>query len=875
VYVDHLSWPVAVTCYDGGIFVGVPPDILYCKDTKGDGKADVRKVVFTGFSRENVQGLMNSFQWSLDNRIQVATSSSGGMITCPSHPERPPVSISRRDFSFDPVTYEIVRESGGGQHGMSFDDWGRKFVCSNSDPIQLEMYEDRYVARNAFLAAPSARLLIAEDGTGGEVFRTSPVEPWRLVRTRLRVAGEAKGPIEGGGRASGYFSGATGTTIYRGDAWPAEYRGQAFVGDAGSNIVHRSVQEKKGVELIARRVDVKKEFVACNDIWFRPAQFANGPDGNLYCVDVYREVIEHPASLPPEIKKHLDLTSGRDRGRIYRILADGYVQRKPPNLGAATTAELVATLENPDGWHRDTASRLLFQRQDKSAIPALRKLAADSKSPLGRMHAMYALVGLKALTPEVVLAALSDSDAHVREHAVRLSEPFLEKSYPLRAKLVQMVDDDELMVRYQLAFSLGEFTGLDRNAALAKLAVRDGGDKWFRTAILSSLATGAGDVFGRLIAEESFRHNPATSGLLETLAQQIGAEHRDVEVIAAVKAVDAIPAADATLGQTIVRGLMQGLAKSGGAGDLVKPGSKADNILKQLLAAARKTATDENRPPAERADAVRSLSLGSFGETQELYTTLLDYRQPQDVQLAVLAALGSYADVSAAKIVIDAWPAMSPRLRLAATEAIFSRAAWLPALLTAVEEKKLAAVDIDTTRIKLLENHADSQIRERARKVFAGAKLGRRQDVVDAYRSVLELKGDAARGRLVFQKICSACHRQEGFGHELGPKLASLQNRGREFILINVLDPNREVNPQYLNYVVSTNNGRQLTGMVTAESATSITLTRGEGASDTVLRSEVDQLQSTGMSLMPEGLEKQLDKQGMADIIEYVMTVKN
>jgi putative membrane-bound dehydrogenase-like protein len=361
VLADKLSWPTAIACYDGGVFVGAAPDIYYLKDTDGDGKADIRKTVFTGFGRSNVQGLFNSFLWGLDNRIHGATSSSGAQVVRADVKDAKPVVVSGRDFAFDPRTLELVPTSGGAQHGMSFDDWGRKFLSSNSDHIQLVMYEERYLARNKYLAASGPRASIAADGPQAEVFRISPVEPWRIVRTRLRMSAKVPGPVEGGGRAAGYFTGATGVTIYRGDAWPAEYRGQAFVGDVGSNIVHRKVLEPDGVGLVARRVDEKKEFVASTDIWFRPAQFANAPDGNLYIIDVYREVIEHPASLPPPIKKHLDLTSGRDRGRIYRVTHDGFKQRPLPRLGKATTAELVATLAHRNGWHRDTAARLLFE----------------------------------------------------------------------------------------------------------------------------------------------------------------------------------------------------------------------------------------------------------------------------------------------------------------------------------------------------------------------------------------------------------------------------------------------------------------------------------------------------------------------------------
>jgi putative heme-binding domain-containing protein len=146
--------------------------------------------------------------------------------------------------------------------------------------------------------------------------------------------------------------------------------------------------------------------------------------------------------------------------------------------------------------------------------------------------------------------------------------------------------------------------------------------------------------------------------------------------------------------------------------------------------------------------------------------------------------------------------------------------------------------------------------------------------VVEAYRSVLSMQGDPQRGREVFTKTCASCHKLQGVGHEIGPNLAAMKARGAEAILLNVLDPNREVNPQYLTYAVLTTDGRQLTGILAAETATSITLKRADNATDTVLRIDIEQLRSTGTSLMPEGLEKQIDPAAMADLIAYLMTAE-
>jgi putative membrane-bound dehydrogenase-like protein len=875
IFAEQLSWPTAVACYDGGIFVGAAPDVYYLKDSDGDGKADVKKLIYTGFSRTNVQGLLNSFQWGPDNRIHGSASSSGGLVKRTDAPDVKPVSLSGRDFSFDPRTLELRAESGGAQHGMTFDDWGRKFVCSNSDHIQMVMFEDRYLARNPSASAAGARVSIAADGPQAEVFRTSPLEPWRIARTRLRVTGAAPGPVEGGGRAGGYFTGATGTTIYRGDAWPEQYVGQSFTGDVGSNIVHRKVLEPNGVGFVARRADAGKEFISSTDNWFRPAQFTNAPDGTLYIIDVYREVIEHPLSLPPEIKQYLDLTSGRDRGRIYRVVPDGFQQRPLPHLEKASTAALVAELEHRNGWNRDTANRLLYERRDPAAIGPLQTIAAESKLPQARMHAMYALAGLGALSADVALARLSDEHPRVREHAVRLAEKLAKGSSPLSAKLIGMADDPDLRVRYQLAFSLGELEHPARTAALAALLRRDPSDPWIRLAVFSSLRHGAGEVFFRLAAYPAWRASDAGRQLLYELAKYIGRQNQSGEVTKLLLTFESFPTAEHLLATAVVRGLGEGLAKGPGTleAQLATIGNaKAQRILADMLKTAARRAVDDTQPPGQKIDAIRTLALGRFTEAGPVLVGLVSNRQPQDVQSAAIVTLGKFSERSIAEALLSAWPGLSPRLRAEATEVIFSRADWLLALVEAAENGSLSLADVEPARLRVLETHPNEAIRRRAAPLLAKVKIGRRQDVVEAYRDALSSKGDTNRGRQVFQKLCASCHRLDGVGHEIGPSLASFRNRGAEAILVNVLDPNREVNPQFVNYVLTTEDGRSMTGMVASETANSVTLKRADDATDTVDRTQIEELHATGLSIMPEGLEKQIDLAQMADLLAYLMS---
>ena len=482
-----------------------------------------------------------------------------------------------------PARSSLRAESGGGQYGMTFDDWGRKFVCSNSDHLQIVMYEDRYVARNPFLAAPSPHVSIAADGPAAAVFRISPVEPWRILRTKMRVAGEAHGPIEGGGTPAGYFTSATGITIYRGDAWPAEYRGQAFVGEVAGNLVHRKVISDEGIGFVARRVDAGKEFLASTDIWFRPVVDGQRPGRHALrrrYVSRGDRASREPARLDPQAARP------DERPRAGPHLPDR--ARRFSTAPAATTRRSDDRTACGDAWNIATVGTATRRPgcsssgSDKSAIGPLEKLATGSTMPEARVQGMCALAALGSLTPDVVLHGLNDSHPRVREHAVRLSESIAAAAGPVRpeianpwrlsplsqsplmkerrgeevgeqevtipvrfriiAKLLTMVDDADARVRYQVAFSLGAIPQTaDRNAALTELLVRDGGNSWVRMAVFSSLAEGADDLFKSLVADPLFRSQAHGQRTLEQLAQQIGAAGRKSDDPAIIHTIEMLP----------------------------------------------------------------------------------------------------------------------------------------------------------------------------------------------------------------------------------------------------------------------------------------------------------------------------------------------
>jgi putative membrane-bound dehydrogenase-like protein len=879
VFAEGLLWPTAIHCWQGGVFVADAPDLLYLKDTTGDGVADEKRVVLTGFGTSNVQGLVNTMQWSLDNKLVLAISSSGAVLRRPDDPPDKAVTIRGRDIALDPRTMEFHPITGGAQHGATWDRWGNRFVCSNSDHIQHCVIEDRYLARNPYLAAPNMRCSIAVDGPQADVYRISPLEPWRIVRTRLRVNKVVPGIVEGGGRPGGYFTGATGVTIYDGDAWPEEYKGVAFIGDVGSNIVHRKRLAPVGASFKAERIDEKKEFLASRDTWFRPVQFANAPDGCLYVLDMYRETIEHPASIPPILKKHLDLTSGRDRGRIYRVVHDKITPNKVDKLrGLAKFPEtLPELLTSKNGWVRETAARLLYERGPnipRDELARLEKIATNPESPEGRIRALYLLSAFNALSTESILTALDDTVPQVREHAVRLAEILVEHSPVVRDRLLQLTAVRDFRVRFQLALSLGFVSVHDRIPALVRIWQQNPTDADLRTAILSSLNDGAGLMLAQIAADEKLAASEPGRDLIRALAVQIGKQHRPDDIALLVKTLAQWSEQKSPLLPIVIQSLAARQGSPLAQQIALATGGKAAEWLHELLSKAIATAQDDQAPLSTRIAALRQLRLGSLDRVREVVEQLLSPTQPAELQIEAIALLGSFESVEGAQVLLARLAQLTPVTKNRALDALLARDAWSLRLLQQIEGGTVLASELDPTRWKLLSESSHKEVRTLATKLAAANRPVDRLEVLQQYRSALEMAGDADRGKDVFKKNCAACHRVQGLGHEIGPNLAAMKSRGPEAILMNVLDPNREVNPQYLNYLLLTTDGRSLSGILTGETATSVTLKKQENATDTVLRVDIESLRSTGQSLMPVGIEKQIDRQGMADLLEYLKSVE-
>jgi putative heme-binding domain-containing protein len=269
----------------------------------------------------------------------------------------------------------------------------------------------------------------------------------------------------------------------------------------------------------------------------------------------------------------------------------------------------------------------------------------------------------------------------------------------------------------------------------------------------------------------------------------------------------------------------------------------------------------------DRRQSISLLGCLEFKKIQATMRELLDPSQPKEVQLATLDVVADYRDDAIAPWIVSGWNGYLPAVRTRAIRLLLSRDEWATTYLKAVENKQASVAEIEPTgRAQLLE-HRNESIRAIAKKLFASSP---RDQVIGDYRSVLQHLSDPSRGELIYKRECSGCHHIRDVGYEVGPDLASSPSRNPDALLTNILDPNRTVDPAYLSYLVIDKSGRTYSGKIVAETATSVTLTSGKGVQDTVLRTNIDEIVSTGKSLMPEGFEKTISKDEMASLIAFL-----
>ena len=882
VFADGLPFPNGVLpCY-GGVLVTAAPDIWFLRDLDGDGRAEQKEVALTGFGEGNTQLRVNGLTWGLDNWIYVANGRSDGEVRRPHDPPTRAVSIRRRDLRFTFVPLHALGDrglreglgasmpwvsrfepiAGSSQFGLPHDDWGNRFPSWNTIPIRHVVLEQQALDRNPYLAETSTVASILDMADGGRIFPISPPQP-RFNRESVA-----------------FFNASCGPLIERGGLLPARYHGNAFVCEPLANLVHRRVLEPAGVTFIARRAEQGREFLASSDPAFRPVNLANGPDGALYVVDMYRELVEHPQFVPEPSRDSVDFRRWHDRGRIWRIRprSSTAAKNRRPHLDRADPRSLVAMLSHRNAWWRVTAQRLLVERglyeelalsRPPASEELLLALLKESPNPVARLHAAWALFGLGPRYASQWIFREA-TDPALREQALRMDASLGSDQWLVSESQAK---DPAIRVRLQAALALGDRCRKEPAAleALGRIAAKDAGDPWMRLAILSGLAESA---LAFIPLCDKIAASEGRSDLLSQCAAIVGARNRAPELATLIGTIADRSRGETKDAMTLLAGLADGLERAGRPLNTLVASPPADlkaplERLAPLWPIASTTATS-SRPVPERLAALDVLARGRPDLAEVHIPGLLAADQPREVQMAAARAVARVGRTSLADKALDRWEALALATRRELLSALARNPALAEPLIRAMEQQVVEPRELDAATREGLRRLADPDLQKRAAAVLAKFAPPQRSAVLDRYQPALKLAGDALRGQAVFVKNCQTCHQRQGQGNRVGPDLSGIAGRAPDQLLSDILDPNKNVEPDFIVLAAATRRGQVYSGLLAEETATTVKLRRAEGVEDILLRSEIEELRSTGQSLMPEGLEQTINSQEMADLIAFL-----
>ena len=896
IFADTLMMPTGVLRWKKGILVTDAPDVFYMEDTNDDGVADIIKPMLTGFALSNPQHNVNTPIMGLDNWIYIAHERAlgsevfkeqfgdrGEEIYFPDKPDavRLPQNANGRNVRMRPDTYQLEMLASSTQYGHSFDVWGNYFLVNNANHLMHSIIPAEYLNRNPRLIVTNSRSSLPDHGNAAEVFPITKT-PDRQLLTDV-----------------GVMTSACAITAYAGGAFPEAYNtNTTFVAEPVSNIVHVDRLKPKGSTFVASRIQAEKEFLASTDMWSRPVNLYTGPDGALYVVDYYREIIEHPEWLSDEVINSGKLYNGHDMGRIFRISATDAARptwTKDLAFGNASNEELVRKLADPNIWWRRTAQRLLLDRNSSEVIPALVQMTQNEQSAPGRLHALWTLEGIGALKSEHIEKALRDPEAGVRVNAIKLAELHLNDAPALAETLIALQDDEDAKVRFQLLCTLGFIDSPEAADVRNKLLFKDVEDEFVQVAALSAPSSQTENLLKSVLGRFD-KKIPACGSLVQSLTAMVaaGGDSRYSYTLLE-KATAFVPEDSVTWQVHILKGLARGFNSRKGVlspaeQDLLfksffdHPALSVKQASLQVLQAkkltggkrvraamdkAREIAADGSAPEMERALAVNFLALQNPAPDATFLKRLILSGTPLPIQLAAIRTLNAIPDETITEFAMQHWSKLDPAVQDAALNAFMEKESRIEILVDALESGKIQKSSVGWQRSIRLMTQRNIEIRNRARAFFTNDDQIRK--VIEEYQPALELKGDVANGKLVYQKNCGICHQVKGEnGIPFGPDLGTIQSWPASGIMANIIDPNQSISHGFDLWNVVLRNGESLQGVITDETPSSVTVRNANGQVNTIAREEIASQKALNMSAMPEGLEKQINHQEMADLLAFL-----
>ena len=885
VFADSLHIASSFMPYQRGFLVLAPPELLWVGDSDGDGIADVRKPIMGGFERGNQQHNSNGLTFGLDNWIYAANGGNDGNPYFVEHPDHV-LDLRGQDFRFriDSSQLERVGESSGG-FGLAFDQWGNQFETHNLKHISQLIFPGKFI--EDIPVVPRHSLFNISDHEENGLSRIYPIGE---QETRVNHPEQ-----------SGYFSGACGITFYGGNAYPEPFNNQIFVADVVLNLIHLDLLSPNGSAMKASRHEQKKEFLASTDRSFRPVNMATGPDGALYVVDMHRAVIEHPEWIPDELEATMDLNAGKNQGRIYRINPKTTGQSEMTTQDRGDPAALAKALSHPNQWVRNTAQRLLIEEANPTSIELV-KAKIQATDPLATVHALWILDGLNNLDPGLLTQVLIDHEANVRVNALKIIAEKPSFYGDLVPQVLACTQHPDARVRLLALLTLSSFPAAIKAAHwdqittnLVKLLERRQTDTW-QVMALASVARLDPVSCIQVILNSRILLTDTVVSVLQTLGRMVGKTGNQAAIQTVLQILpstrtSATPmlqaladgleqANDPLRGQPAVPVLLSQLERSHDpaivlAGARIRKYLKlpASMAFKQLLHESGEKIANQTLPLAERIEWLQLMEMAPFSQRATYLYSLLDPREPLELQTEVLGQLWRSNDMGVPKELIARWGGLSPQIKAAAGNILLYKSGYQRALLTALENKtiQMGEMNFDLERRRtLLWWSEDPEVKKRAESLFSDAGVVTRKQAMDQMQVALTLPGNAANGQQLFLNLCSQCHQYSDLGVAVGPVLTEINRKSKASLMHDILDPNAAVNTQYINHRIRTKDGSIYTGIVEKEDDRQVVLKNMGGQEQIISKKDIDQFSSMGTSLMPEGLEASMQPGDLADLLAFL-----
>jgi putative membrane-bound dehydrogenase-like protein len=879
VFADSLTLPMGLMKWQNGILVADAPDVLYLEDADGDGKAENRKPMLTGFSLSNPQHNMNTPKFGADNWLYVAHSGAinsfayehifkdkGSEVRFPNEPKSPKLARNAdgRNVRFKPSTLELETLSGESQYGHTTDPWGHRFYTDNANHLFHEVMDTRYVNANPNLAIEEAMEKFSDHGNAAKVFPITE-NPNHQLLTDV-----------------GQITSSCGITWYDGGAFGSVFDNTTLIGEPVHNLVHIDKIQPSGATFSGKRIVENKEFLASKDPWFRPVFFYVGPDAALYVVDYYRQIVEHPEWMSDEVNESGALYEGTTKGRIYRITPKNGLKMdwmSVLNLSNKSSAELAEMLNHKNGWYRRTAQRLLFQRDDHSVSSILHEIL-KGKNEKAKVPALWLLHDWQELNAIDLTTALQANKSGVRENALQITDRVWSqskfKTEELKNALIQTANDSDARVRFQWLCSSAFFDFPEKENLITQILNKDISDKWVGTAAIASSTNKEKTLFENSV--KSFGGSPSESKsvFFEQLATTMSSKDGllsdilnydeknawwQAAMISGLKKHELLNQKDnASLVNKFLATENKALRNS--IAELFHGEAIPNNdaIYKKLLFS---TYSDF------KADAFKLLSNSKDPKILPILLTNIYTPESPVLQLAAINSLPDNLKEVTTKNINAQYSQLPVSAKKAWISYLLKNENSVPELIRQVESSNIPKSDLEWPQIVELMNYYDTKIRNYAREVFAINED--RKAVLQNYLPSANMKGNAQNGKKLFEQNCAVCHQINGEGGlAFGPDLATLKSRNKHSIITEIINPNNSIADKYGQWEIETKNGNHLVGIITSENENSLSLKTLGGITKNVEKANIKSRQVSRLSAMPNGLEGAISPEGMADLLALI-----